>query len=133
MNSARTPSYEVGALPMSSAIPVVFIVDADAGVRRTLEQLIATTGCEVESCATAEELLPLAPPETPACLLLDMTRPDVNRLLLSEYAAGRRDVPMIAVTGSDDVRISVQAMKAGAVDVLTKPVEPDALLSATAR
>lgn len=108
---------------------MVFIVDDDEFVRHSLERLVAATGSEVESCSSAEEFLSLARPAIPACLLLDMTLPGASGLELQRQIADRTELPIIFVTGHTDVRVTVQAMKAGAVDVLTKPVNPGLLLS----
>jgi FixJ family two-component response regulator len=108
---------------------MVFIVDDDAFVRHSLERLVATTGCDVECCASAEEFLCLAAPRVPACLLLDMTLPGTSGLELQRQIADRTEMPIIFITGHTDVRVTVQAMKAGAVDVLTKPVNSGVLLS----
>jgi FixJ family two-component response regulator len=108
---------------------VVFIVDDDEYTRACLERLVSTTGHDVECCGSAEEFLCLPTPLVPSCLLLDVTLPGVSGLELQRQVAARTEMPVIFITGHNDVRVTVQAMKAGAVDVLTKPVNTEVLLS----
>jgi FixJ family two-component response regulator len=110
--------------------PIVFVVADDAYVRRSLEELITTAGLDVESCSSAEESLPLSRPAVPCCLLLDVSLPGANGLDLQRQVAARMEMPIVFITGRPDVRVTVQAMKAGAVDVLVEPVNPEQLLSA---
>jgi FixJ family two-component response regulator len=110
--------------------PSVFIVAEDDYVRRSLEQVIMTTGFDVERCESAEEFLSLSRPAVPCCLLLDVSLPGTNGLELQRQVAARMDMPIVFITGRPDVRVTVQAMKAGAVDVLVEPVNREQLLSA---
>ena len=111
--------------------PVVFVVDDDVSVRESLEALIRWEGWQVETFASAREFLSHPPARTPSCLVLDVSLPDLNGLDLQRaIAADRSDMPIIFITGYGNVPMSVQAMKAGAVEFLTKPIENDALLHA---
>lgn len=115
---------------MSDATPTVFVVDDDVSVRESLELLIRSTGWQVETFASASEFLSRPREATPSCLVLDMTLPGINGLQLQQQLAGRRDMPIIFITGRGDVPMTVQAMKAGAVEFLTKPFNEDVLLAA---
>jgi FixJ family two-component response regulator len=107
---------------------IVFVVADHADMRRSLEQLISTTGVDVEHCS-AEEFLSLPRPAVPCCLLLDVSLPGTNGLELQRQVGARMYMPIV-FTGSPDARVSIQAMKAGAVDVLVEPVTPKQLSSA---
>ena len=116
---------------MSHATPVVFVVDDDVSVRESLELLIRDAGWQPETCASAEEFLARPRVFAPSCLVLDVSLPDLNGLELQKrLAADRSDMPIIFVTGYGDVPMTVQAMKAGAVEFLTKPFGDDVLLGA---
>ena len=113
--------------------PIVFVVDDDASVRKSLELLIESAGLDVESFGSAREFL--ARPRTlePCCLLLDVQLPDLNGLDLQSLVADRTELPVIVITGHGDVPTTVRAMKAGAADFLTKPLTGDALIGAIER
>jgi len=116
---------------MSHATPTVFVVDDDASVRRSLELLIGSAGWQPETFASAQEFLSSPRVLAPSCLVLDVSLPDLNGLELQKRIAGdRSDMPIIFISGYGDVPMTVQAMKAGAVEFLTKPFGDDALLSA---
>jgi FixJ family two-component response regulator len=116
---------------MSHATPVVFVVDDDASVRRSLEVLIDSAGWQPETFGSAEEFLSCPRVLAPSCLVLDVTLPDLNGLELQKRVApNRSDMPIIFISGYGDVPMTVQAMKAGAVEFLTKPLGGDVLLSA---
>ncbi|HWM67033.1 MAG TPA: response regulator, partial [Steroidobacteraceae bacterium] len=122
-------------VPRSSAIadatPIVFVVDDDISVRESLESLIRCAGWQPETFASAEEFIAHPRPFVPSCLVLDVSLPDLNGLdLQKRVAADRSDMPIIFITGYGDVPMTVQAMKAGAVEFLTKPFGDDVLLSA---
>ena len=122
-------------VPRSSAIadatPIVFVVDDDISVRESLESLIRCAGWQPETFACAEEFIAHPRPFVPSCLVLDVSLPDLNGLdLQKRVAADRSDMPIIFITGYGDVPMTVQAMKAGAVEFLTKPFGDDVLLSA---
>jgi FixJ family two-component response regulator len=116
---------------MSHATPIVFVVDDDISVRESLELLIRDAGWRPETFESAQEFLSHPRILVPSCLVLDVTLPGLNGLELQKrVAADRTDMPIIFITGYGDVPITVQAMKAGAVEFLTKPFDDDALLSA---
>ena len=116
---------------MSHATPIVFIVDDDVSVRESLEALIRCAGWQPETFASAQEFLSRPRVVAPSCLVLDVTLPDLNGLdLQKRVAVDRLDMPIIFITGYGDVPMTVQAMKAGAVEFLTKPFGDDVLLSA---
>src|SRR6266566_7131565 len=111
--------------------PIVFVVDDDVSVRESLELLIGFAGWQPETFSSAEEFLTRPRPLVPNCLVLDVSLPDLNGLELQKLiATDRIDMPIIFITGHGDVPMTVQAMKAGAVEFLTKPIDDDALLSA---
>ena len=131
MNVARTLSYEVGALPMPNAIPIVFIVDDDVSVRESLELLVRDEKWKPETFASAQEFLNHPKKSVPSCLVLDLSLPGLNGLELQrQLAVEHIDIPIIFITGYGDVPQTVQAMKAGALEFLTKPLNNDALVSA---
>ena len=116
---------------MAHVTPIVFVVDDDVSVRESLELLIRSEGWRPETFASAEEFLSRPRVLAPSCLVLDVTLPDLNGLdLQKRVAAERSDMPIIFITGFGDVPMTVRAMKAGAVEFLTKPLGDDALLSA---
>src|SRR5215813_2759986 len=123
----RSPSMSSAA---SVARPVVFVVDDDVSVRESLELLIAEAGWRPELFASAGEFLARTREALPSCLVLDVGLPDLNGLELQKRIAGRPDLPIIFITGHGDIPITVQAMKAGAIEFLTKPFGPDVLLAA---
>jgi FixJ family two-component response regulator len=116
---------------MSDVTPIVFIVDDDVSVRESLELLIRCEGWRPETFASAQEFLDYPRVLVPNCLVLDVSLPGVNGLDLQGLVAGERtDMPIIFITGHGDVPMTVQAMKAGAVEFLTKPFNDDVLLTA---
>jgi FixJ family two-component response regulator len=115
----------------SNAAPVVFVVDGDASLRESLEVLIRCEGWQPETFSSAREFLNCPRALVPSCLVLDVSLPGLNGLDLQKLvAAERTDMPVIFITGLIDVRMAVQAMKAGAVEFLTKPFGETILLSA---
>jgi FixJ family two-component response regulator len=116
---------------MSDTTPIVFVVDDDVSVRESLEALIRWAGWQPETFASAQEFLSRPRVLAPSCLVLDVSLPGLNGLdLQKRVAADRPDMPIIFITGYGDVPMTVQAMKAGAVEFLTKPFGDDVLLSA---
>lgn len=116
---------------MSHATPIVFVVDDDVSVRESLELLIRCQGWEPETFASAQEFLARPRVLAPSCLILDVSLPDLNGLDLQKRIAGDRiDMPIIFITGHGDVPMTVQAMKGGAVEFLTKPFNDEVLLNA---
>jgi FixJ family two-component response regulator len=116
---------------MSHPTPIVFVVDDDVSVRESLESLIRCAGWEPETFVSAQEFLSRPRVRGPSCLILDVALPDLSGLDLQKHiAVDRIDMPIIFITGYGDVPMTVQAMKAGAVEFLTKPFGDDVLLSA---
>ena len=116
---------------MSHVTPIVFVVDDDVSVRESLEALISCAGWQPETFASAHEFLSRPRASAPSCLVLDVTLPDLNGLELQRcVAAERSDMPIIFITGYGDVPMTVRAMKAGAMEFLTKPFGDEVLLSA---
>jgi FixJ family two-component response regulator len=111
---------------------IVFVVDDDVSVRESLELLLSTAGWQPETFASALAFLSRPRPTVPCCLVLDVTLPGLSGLELQERLAERTDMPIIFITGHGDVPMTVQAMKAGAVEFLTKPFTNDVLLNAVA-
>jgi FixJ family two-component response regulator len=110
--------------------PIVFVVDDDVSVRESLELLIKFAGWQPEVFASAEEFLARPRVQTPSCLVLDVSLPDLNGLELQKLIGDRSDMPIIFITGHGDVPMTVQAMKAGAVEFLMKPFDDEVLLTA---
>ncbi len=116
---------------MSPTKPIVFVVDDDISVRDSLELLIRNAGWQPELLASAHEFLARPRVLVPSCLVLDVTLPGLNGLeLQARIGADRTDMPIIFITGHGDIPMSVQAMKAGAVEFLTKPFGDGVLLGA---
>ena len=121
-------------LRLAPAIPCVFIVDDDVSVRESLELLIQAAGWQALTFACAADFLEYPRVSGPSCLVLDVGLPDVNGLDLQDrFAHDGAITPIIFITGSTDIPMTVRAMKAGAVEFLTKPVCNDALLTAIDR
>ena len=116
---------------MLQASPIVFVVDDDISVRESLELLIRCEGLQVETFASAREFLARPRERVPGCLVLDVSLPGLNGLDLQKLITPERpDLPIIFITGHGDIPMTVQAMKAGAIEFLTKPIRHDAFLSA---
>jgi FixJ family two-component response regulator len=116
---------------MSQVSPIVFVVDDDISVRESLELLIRTAGWQPEIFESAQEFLSRPHVLVPSCLVLDVTLPGLNGLdLQKRVAVDRTDMPIIFITAYGDVPMTVQAMKAGAVEFLTKPFDDNVLLTA---
>lgn len=115
---------------ISHATPIVFIVDDDISVRESLAALIGTAGWQPETFASAQAFLGRSRTLGPSCLVLDVALPDLSGLDLQRLVADRIDMPIVFITGYGDVPTSVRAMKAGAVEFLTKPFSDDVLLAA---
>ena len=122
---------ELGAPPILGMGPIVFVVDDDISVRESLELLIRCEGWQPETFSSGQEFLARPRVLVPSCLVLDFSLPGLNGLELQKRIAVKRtDMPIIFITGHGDVPITVQAMKAGAVEFLTKPFRDDVLLRA---
>jgi FixJ family two-component response regulator len=116
---------------MNHTPPTVFVVDDDVSVRESLESLIRVAGWQPQVFASAQQFLNHPRPLAPSCLVLDVSLPDLNGLELQKrIASDRSNMPIIFITGYGDVPMTVKAMKAGAVEFLTKPFSEDVLLNA---
>src|SRR3954468_4056678 len=114
-------------MSISPDTPVVYVVDDDVSVRESLEMLILSAGWQPQISASAEEFLGRLRIEGPSCLVLDVSLPHLNGLDVQKRIVDRADIPIIFITGYGDVPTTVEAMKAGAVEVLTKPLSDDVL------
>ena len=116
---------------MLQVTPIVFVVDDDVSVRESLELLVRCEDWQPETFASAQEFLDYPRVHVPNCLVLDVSLPALNGLELQRrIAVERTEMPIIFITGHGDVPMTVQAMKAGAVEFLTKPLNDDVLLTA---
>ncbi|HUN95240.1 MAG TPA: response regulator [Bradyrhizobium sp.] len=123
-SNAKTP-------PFAAVVPIVYVVDDDISVRESLELLIHTAGWRAVLFESAQAFLRCSNEGAPSCLILDVNLPGLNGLdLQKQVAVDRADMPIIFITGYGDVPSTVQAMKAGAVEFLTKPFGEDVLLNA---
>ena len=112
----------------------VFVVDDDASIREALAGLIRSVGLKVETYASAQEFLARPPPDVPGCLVLDVSLPGLSGLdLQAKMAEIDLEIPIVFITGHGDVPTSVRAMKAGALEFLTKPFSDRDLLDAIAQ
>ena len=129
---AEMPAYprSYGKPATSSAAPVVFVVDDDVSVLDALAPLASSIGWRLEAFASASEFLARARPSVPTCVVLDMELADASGLDMRQHLADHPGMPVICVSGCGDVRTAVRAMKAGAVEFLTKPLAAELLLSA---
>jgi FixJ family two-component response regulator len=125
-NADRTTAV----VTMAEVSPIVFVVDDDVSVRESLELLIKSAGWEAETFPSAQDFLSRRRPTAPSCLVLDVTLPGLTGLELQQQLTGWTVMPIIFITGYGDVPMTVQAMKAGAVEFLTKPFKDDVLLNA---
>jgi FixJ family two-component response regulator len=116
---------------MTEAKSIVFVVDDDASVREALKSLIRSVGLQVELCDSAQEFLQRKRPDVPSCLVLDIRLPGISGLdFQRKLAEANIPIPIIFITGHGDIPMSVRAMKAGAVEFLTKPFHDQNLLDA---
>ena len=115
---------------LPDSTPIVYVVDDDVSARESMEWLVEESGWRAETFASAREFLAQPRARVPNCLVLDAALPDLSGLELQRRVADRPDLPVVFVTGRTDVRIIVQAMKAGAVEFLEKPVSDDAVVEA---
>jgi FixJ family two-component response regulator len=119
---------------MATAETIVFVIDDDPSLRRSTEILIESAGLNVQAFSSAEEFLRSWHPDVPACLLLDVRLPQLSGLdLQRELAKAGVQIPIIFITGHGDIPMTVQAMKAGATEFLTKPFREQDLLDAINR
>ena len=115
---------------MPEAKPLVFVVDDDISVRESVELLIKSAGWQPETFASAKDFLARRRPDVACCLVLDVKIPGLGGLELQQQIAERIEMPIIFITGFGDVPMTVRAMKAGAVEFLTKPFNDEVLLTA---
>ena len=131
MSSTYALCHELGAPLKLDVRPIVFVVDDDISVRESLELVIRCEGWQPETFFSAQEFLTRPRVIVPNCLVLDVSLPGLNGLELQKrVAVERTDMPIIFITGHGDVPMTVQAMKAGALEFLTKPFNDDVLLTA---
>jgi FixJ family two-component response regulator len=131
MTNAGARDFEVTTSLLTPTCPIVFVVDDDVSVRESLEHLIRYEGLEVETFRSAQEFLARPRALAPSCLVLDISLPGLNGLELQKWAAmERQDMPIIFLTGHGNIPMTVQAMKAGAVEFLTKPFTDTVLMRA---
>lgn len=126
----RLPFHYMEVFTKPDVRPIVFVVDDDLSVRESLELLIKCEGWQPELFVSAQEFLLRPRPTIPCCLILDVNLPELNGLELQQRLADRSDMPIVFISGCADVPMSVQAMKAGAVEFLTKPLQHDVIAKA---
>ena len=127
----RADAARPASAPASGDEPIVYIVDDDRAVREATASLLASVGLRVQSFETAQEFLRSPRPDAPGCLVLDVRMPGPSGLdLQRELGQMDTSIPIIFVTGHADIAMSVQAMKAGAIEFLTKPFRDQELLDA---
>ena len=130
MSLAHTLTRGLGSALMPPVSPIVFVVDDDVSVRESLELLIQNEGLHVETFASANDFLERPRVLVPSCLILDVSLPGLNGLDLQNQIGERTDMPIIFITGHGDIPMTVRAMKAGAIEFLTKPFRDEVLLNA---
>ena len=123
-------AFECGSRLSAATTPIVFIVDDDISVRESLESLVLSGGWQAETFASARDFLDRPRVVAPSCLVLDVNLPDLSGLDLQKRVLDRVDMPLIFITGYGDVPTTVQAMKAGALEFLTKPYRGEVVLGA---
>jgi FixJ family two-component response regulator len=128
--SSSTAGRGREAIAMAHTTPLVFVVDDDVSVRESLELLLRAAGWRCETFQSAQDFLLRPRPTVPCCLVLDITMPGLNGLELQQRIAERSEMPIIFLSGYGDVPSTVRAMKAGAVEFLTKPFNDEVLLEA---
>jgi FixJ family two-component response regulator len=130
MNPSSVPRRQWGEAPLPPTSPIVFVVDDDISVRESLELLIQNAGWQPKTFASAQAFLDYPRAVVPSCLVLDVSLPGLDGLELQKrVAVERADMPIIFITGYGDVPKSVQAMKRGAIEFLTKPFKDEVLLT----
>ena len=134
MGLSRAFSRVLGVAPLPPASPIVFVVDDDVSVRESLELLIQNEGWQPKTFESAQEFLDFPRAVVPCCLVLDLSLPGLNGLELQKRVAVERpEIPIIFITGHGDIPKTVEAMKGGAVEFLTKPFNDEVLLTAIRR
>jgi FixJ family two-component response regulator len=120
-----------GRIVMTNELAVVFVIDDDPSMRAALEDLVGSIGLQVRAFSSPQEFLESKRPEAPSCLVLDVRLPGMSGLTFQkELARAGSDLPIIFITGHGDIPMSVRAMKAGAIEFLTKPFHHQDLLDA---
>ena len=117
-------------VPEFAMKPMVYVVDDDAGIREVLDEMLTLAGMDVVTCASASDYFRLPKPDLPSCLILDVALPDGSGLDLQRQLSAGDHPPIIFLTGASDIPTSVRAIKAGAIDFLTKPWRQADLLAA---
>ena len=130
MAPSAAASRSSGGRGLPRVTSIVYVVDDDVSVRESLELLIKSAGWQPETFASAQEFLSRPRAACPCCLVLDVTLPGLTGLELQQQLGDRTAMPIIFITGHGDVPMSVKAIKAGAVEFLTKPFKDDVLLDA---
>ena len=131
MSEAKAPDHVSRLPPRPAATSIVFVVDDDVSVRESVELLIRNEGWQPMLFESARDFLARAPTSAPSCLILDVNLPDLSGLDLQQRITGESAaMPIIFITGYGDIPTSVQAMKAGAAEFLTKPFDADILIEA---
>jgi len=131
MNTEVHSFTDLSRRPMPVVTPTVFVVDDDISVRESLDGLISDAGWRPALFASAEEFLAHPAPSVASCLVLDVSLPDLSGLELQKRLLGRSArIPIVFITGHGDIPMTVEAMKAGAVEFLTKPLRADVVLTA---
>jgi len=131
MSLAQAFGHQLGLPSIPNFTPIIFVVDEDISVRASLELLIRSEGWQPETFASAQEFLARPRPLVPSCLVLAVSRPDPNSFEVQKRIARERaEVPIIVISDYGDIPSTVQAMKAGAVDFLEKPLSHHVLLAA---
>jgi RNA polymerase sigma factor (sigma-70 family) len=129
-----SPQFGEGHTMSTQDGPNVYIVDDDADMRESLQELLASVGLRSQSFGTAQEFLSVRPCDGPSCLILDVRLPGISGLdLQRELKRGRIGIPIVFLTAHADVPMSVKAMKSGAIEFLTKPFRQQELLDAVQR
>ena len=131
VDARRLPATTVDLPPIAPSAPIVFIADDDPSLREALGVVVRSMGWRARELPSASTLLSEPEDVVPTCLVLDVSLPRYDELQFQErLAVERAETPVVCITGLADVSMTVRAMKAGAIDVLTKPVRPDLLLDA---
>jgi FixJ family two-component response regulator len=131
MNVAHAFNQQLGLPPIPEVTPIVFVIDDDIFIRKSLERLIRSEGLQSETFASVREFLAWPRPVVPSCLILAVSLPDVNALELQKQIARERpEMPIIAISSYEDIPTTVQAMKTGAIDFFVKPFSNEVVLGA---
>ena len=131
MSLAHVLNHQLGLPPIPEVSPIVFVIDDDIFVRKSLERVIRGEGLQAETFASSCDFLAYPRPVVPNCLILALSLPNVNALELQKQIARERpEMPIIAISGHEDIATAVQAMKTGAIDFLVKPFRSEVVIAA---